>query len=130
MMLLVALAGGLGAVARFVVDTAVARRDRLQIPLGTFLINVSGSLLLGILTGLLASANPGSSAAAVKAVLGIGFCGGYTTFSPPSVESVRLWLAEGATTATRYAALTLVGSVVAAATGLALGALVGRALLP
>ncbi len=130
MMLLLALAGGLGAVARFEVDTALARRNPLRIPLGTLVINVSGSLLLGVLTGLLASADPESPPAAVKAVLGIGFCGGYTTFSTASVESVRLWLAEGATTGARYAALTLVGSVVAAAAGLALGALVGPALLP
>lgn len=130
MILLLGLAGGLGAVARFIVDTAVARHNRLRLPLGTLLINVSGSLLLGILTGLATSLDAGSPAVAVKAVVGTGFCGGYTTFSTASVESVRLWLAEGATSGIRYAAVTLVGSVAAAAAGLALGAQLSVAILP
>jgi CrcB protein len=123
MILLLALSGGLGAVARFVVDTTVARHNPLRIPIGTLVVNVTGSLVLGVLTALLTSAEPGSPAAAVKAVIGVGFCGGYTTFSTASVESVRLWLAEGATTGVKYAALTLVASVAAGATGLALGTL-------
>lgn len=121
MMLLVAVAGGLGAVTRFLVDTLVARRNPFRVPLGTLVINISGSLLLGILTGLVTSTDPATAAVSVKAVVGTGFCGGYTTFSTASVESVRLWLAEGATTGVRYAALTLVGSVAAAAAGFALG---------
>jgi CrcB protein len=121
MMLLHALAGGLGAVTRFLVDTLVARHNPFQVPLGTLVINVSGSLLLGILTGLVTSSDPASAAVTAKAVVGPGFCGGYTTFSTASVESVRLWLAEGATTGIRYAAVTLLGSVAAAAAGLALG---------
>jgi CrcB protein len=124
MMLLLAVAGGLGAVTRFLVDTLVARHNPFRVPLGTLVINISGSLLLGILTGLVTSTDPASAAVSVKAVIGTGFCGGYTTFSTASVESVRLWLAEGATTGAKYAALTLVGSVAAAAAGLALGSFV------
>lgn len=121
MMLLLALGGGLGAVTRFVVDAFVARRNPFRVPLGTMLINITGSLVLGLLTGLLVAASTGSSGATVRAVVGTGFCGGYTTFSTASVETVRLWVAEGRSTGVRYAATTLVGSLAAAAVGLGLG---------
>ncbi|NYI42743.1 fluoride efflux transporter FluC [Demequina lutea] len=85
--LLIALAGGLGAASRFVVDGAVAHRNPFRFPLGTLVINVSGSLLLGLLTGAVL-AHGGSSE--VKLILGTGFLGGYTTFSTASVEAVRL----------------------------------------
>lgn len=124
MMLLVALGGGLGAVARFVVDAVVARRNPFRLPLGTMLINITGSLLLGLVTGLLAAGPTGSTGATVRAVLGTGFCGGYTTFSTASVETVRLWVAEGSSTGVRYAVTTLVASIAAAALGLGLAHLV------
>ncbi|WP_344057286.1 fluoride efflux transporter CrcB [Terrabacter lapilli] len=120
MMLLLALGGGLGAVTRFVVDAVVARRNPFRVPLGTMLINITGSLVLGLVTGLLVADSAGSASATVRAVLGTGFCGGYTTFSTASVETVRLWVAEGRSTGARYAAVTLVGSLVAAAVGLGL----------
>jgi fluoride exporter len=113
--ILVALAGGLGAATRFVVDGVLRRRFAL---LPTFVVNVSGSLLLGVLAGLaMRGAVPGS----VLAVVGTGFLGGYTTFGAASAETVRL-LAERRFTA---AALTSVGmlasSVAACAAGYALG---------
>ncbi|MFM6851691.1 MAG: fluoride efflux transporter FluC [Terrabacter sp.] len=119
--LLLAAAGGLGAVCRFLADAVVARRNPFRMPLGTLLINVTGSLLLGVLTGMLTAAPPDSTGATVRGVLGTGFCGGYTTFSTASVETVRLWLAEGRSTGVGYAAATLVASVAAAALGLWLG---------
>ena len=120
-MLLLAAAGGCGAVCRFLTDAFVARHNPFRMPLGTLLINVTGSLLLGVLTGLLTAGPPDSTGATVRAVLGTGFCGGYTTFSTASVETVRLWLAEGRSTGVGYAAATLVGSLAAAAFGLWLG---------
>ena len=81
--LLVALAGGLGAVVRFLVDAAVGgRARRFGMPLGTVVVNVTGSFLLGLLTGWWAThtADPG-----VRLVLGTGFLGGYTTISTASV---------------------------------------------
>lgn len=82
-----ALAGGGGALARFVVDGHIRTKLDRGFPWGTILINASGSLLLGILTGLTLHHHAGST---LKLILGTGFCGGYTTFSTASFETVRL----------------------------------------
>lgn len=83
----VGLAGGVGAVARLVLDGLLRARVRVSFPLGTTVINVTGSFLLGLVTGLaLAHGLPPEW----RAVLGTGFLGGYTTFSTASYETVRL----------------------------------------
>lgn len=110
---LLALGGGAGAVARFFIDAWLSRHSP-PLPVGTLVINLSGSLLLGLVVGAL-----GSEPAA--AVLGTGFCGGCTTFSTASVEIVRLWVTRGLLTGWGYALGSLVGCVLAAALGLALG---------
>jgi CrcB protein len=83
----VALAGGVGATLRLVVDGMVRARLRTTLPVGTLLINVLGSLLLGLITGLtLVLWLP----EAWHLVLGGGLMGGFTTFSTASYETVRL----------------------------------------
>jgi CrcB protein len=110
------VAGAGGAVARFVLDRAVADRARGVFPWGTLVINVTGSLLLGLITGL--ALHHGLSRSA-RIVLGTGFCGAYTTFSTFTFETVRL-VEEGAgAEAVRNAAGTLAAGAVAAALGLA-----------
>lgn len=85
--LAVSLAGGVGAALRLVLDGAVSARVHTALPMGTLLINVLGSLLLGLITGLsLALWLP----AAWHLVLGGGLLGGFTTFSTASVATVRL----------------------------------------
>jgi CrcB protein len=114
--LVVALAAGLGAVTRYVVDQVVQHRTASEFPSGTLVINVSGSLLLGAITGLaLHHGLPSSSAV----VVGTGFAGGYTTLSTWAWESLAL--AE--TGDLLEAALNVVGSFVAglAAAGAGLG---------
>ncbi|WP_285114700.1 fluoride efflux transporter CrcB [Leifsonia sp. fls2-241-R2A-40a] len=87
LVLAVAAAGGLGAVTRLVFDGFLKARLRIGFPFGTTVINVSGSFLLGLVTGLaLAHGLPPEW----RAVLGTGFLGGYTTFSTASYETVRL----------------------------------------
>ena len=87
LVLAVAAAGGVGAVARLVVDGALRSWLRIGFPIGTTIINVTGSFLLGLVTGLaLAHGLPPEW----RAVLGTGFLGGYTTFSTASYETVRL----------------------------------------
>src|SRR4051812_50205331 len=73
---LVTVAAGIGAISRYLVDGAVQRRTNNRFPFGTLAVNVSGSLLLGLLVGL--SAHHGL-ATSTGAVLGAGFAGGYTT---------------------------------------------------
>jgi fluoride exporter len=81
------IAGGLGAVARYVVSGAVQGRVRSSRPWGTAAVNVTGAVALGVLAGLVRG---GVVEPAVMVVLGAGFLGSYTTFSTWMVETVRL----------------------------------------
>jgi CrcB protein len=119
MIALVALAGGIGAAARFLVDGAVTRHTRTATPLGTVAVNTSACLLLGLLTGWLAGHGP------VVSVLGIGFLGGYSTFSTASVEAARLFLDGRRSTAAGHALGMLVLGLVAAGVGLVVGSRLG-----
>ena len=113
-------AGAIGAPVRYLVDGAVGDRTEGVFPWGTFLINASGSLLFGFLTGLaLYHALPDTP----KVVLGTGFCGAYTTFSAFTFETVRLIEQRAINEAFRNALGTLLTCVVAAAAGVALAAL-------
>lgn len=118
MVIAVILAGALGAVVRFVVDSAIKHRWTHRFPWATLLINVTGSALIGVLAGLVIfhDASPG-----LLAILGTGFCGGYTTFSTASVESVRLIEQRQWSLALYNTCGTLLGTVTACAAGLALG---------
>ncbi len=82
----IAVAGGIGAVTRFAVDGLIRRRWRSSFPWATLVINVSGSLLLGALTGAVFH----GAATDLLLIAGTGFCGGYTTFSTASFETLRL----------------------------------------
>jgi fluoride exporter len=79
----VAVIGGFGAVARFMVDRAVARRVARRFPFGTFTVNISGAVLLGFIGGLTLSHHEALLA-------GTAFVGAYTTFSTWMLEAHRL----------------------------------------
>lgn len=114
--LLIAVAGGLGAVCRFLLDTWIGHRSKgSPVPLGTLVINVTGAFLLGLLTGwwMVHTGDPGW-----KPVLGTGFLGGYTTFSTASVEAARLTRAGRGWTVLAHAGGMLLLSVAAAGLGL------------
>lgn len=110
------IAGALGAVTRFVLDASIKRRWRSPFPLATVVINVTGSLLLGLLAGLVLFHGQPS---AWQTVVGTGFCGGYTTFSTASFETVRLVQQGRRVSALLNAVGSLVLSVAACAAGLA-----------
>lgn len=114
---LLAIAGGVGAGLRFIVDGLVRSRFHTALPLGTILVNITGSLLLGGLTGLIAGHYTSS---VVGLVIGTGLLGGYTTFSTASLETVRLVQAGRPGQAFVNALGTMVLCVVAAAAGFAL----------
>lgn len=83
----VCLAGGVGAALRFLVDGVVRQHTPPAFPYSTMIINVTGSLVLGLLLGLtLGQVLPYHW----QLVIGTGMMGGYTTFSTASVETVRL----------------------------------------
>ncbi|WP_147916383.1 fluoride efflux transporter FluC [Ruania zhangjianzhongii] len=120
--LAVALAGGVGAVLRFVVDALVARWHDRSVPLGTIVVNVTGSFLLGLLVALV---HGHAGLDALVTVLGTGLLGGYTSFSTASVEAVTIALRDGAraaVTAVGHAVVMLLVSLAAAGLGLWLGA--------
>jgi CrcB protein len=81
--LLVALGGALGAVARFLVASGFARRFGSGWPWGTLVINLSGCFLVAVLSARLTSAN-------LRYLLPVGFVGAYTTFSTYEYETMRL----------------------------------------
>jgi CrcB protein len=116
----VGLAGSVGAAARFVTDGMVRARVASRIPVGTIVINLAGSLLLGVLTGLVLFHHAPST---LTLVAGSGFCGGFTTFSTASFETVRLLQQGEFRAAGTNAGVTVVGAVAAAAAGLALASI-------
>jgi CrcB protein len=119
--LLLCLAGGIGAAARLVLDGLIRSRLRSTYPVATTAINLTGSLLLGLLTGLAAGH---FLPHAWQLIAGTGLLGGFTTFSTASFETVRLLEDR------RYLAAVLNGfGTLIAGTGLAaLGLIVGLAL--
>lgn len=121
---LLCVAGGIGAALRFWLDSVVKAHIRSAYPLGTTLINVSGSLVLGLLTGLASGLDVGI----LLSTVGTGLLGGYTTFSTASVETVRLLRARRIAFGILNAAGMLVITVAVAALGLWLGTLIGSGL--
>jgi CrcB protein len=110
------VAGACGALARFLLDSSIKSRWQSPFPWATVIINVTGSLLLGILAGLvLFHGQP----TAWQTVVGTGFCGGYTTFSTASFETVRLVQQNRRSLALLNAVGSLVLSVAACAVGFA-----------
>ncbi len=118
--LLLGLAGGLGAGTRFVVDGLVRSRLRTALPVGTIAINITGSFVLGLVAGaVIAHAAP----VELQAIAGTGFLGGYTTFSTASFETVRLIQSRRTGLAFLNSVGTAAAAVGAAAAGLALASL-------
>jgi CrcB protein len=115
-----ALAGGVGAGLRFLLDRAVMNGRKGGFPLGILIVNITGSLALGLLVGVGSPTIPGS----LMAILGTGLLGGYTTFSTVSVETVLI--AERGRRG--LAAANLIGTLGLALAAAMLGVLAGGAL--
>lgn len=109
-----AVAGGVGAALRYYLDGRMSARTRHSFPYGTAVINISGCLCIGVVTGLAAAS---VLPAPLVAVLGVGLLGGYTTFSTASVETVRLVQQHRYRAALLNSLGVLVSSLVAALVG-------------
>jgi fluoride exporter len=115
--LLVALGGAAGAAARFALSEWLSARFPAAFPWGTFAVNALGCLALGVLLG----AWPGADAWRARALLGVGFCGGFTTFSTFGYEAAALLEARYWTAAAGYVGASLAAGLLAVCAGLALG---------
>lgn len=118
-LLLVMVGGAVGGTGRFLTDRAVTRRRSGPLPWGTLVVNVTGSLLLGLIAGA-GAALPGW----VGALVGTGFCGALTTYSTFGHETVQLLAANrpvdgpsGRLLALLNVAVTLTAGFTAAALG-------------
>ena len=123
--LVVMLCGGLGAICRFLIDSAVkkaASRSKRwsSFPAGTFVVNLTACLLVGFVAGLASSS---LLPAAVATVVSTGFLGGYSTFSTASVEGYRLIISGKDNLAFLYCAGMLLASQLLAAAGYFLASL-------
>lgn len=116
--LAVVVAGGAGAVVRMLLGLAIPPLGTAGLPLATMVINVSGSLLLGLATGLAAEH---LLPVEWRLVISTGFLGGYTTFSTASTDATRLLQTDHKPLAVLYAGGMLLLSVAGAGLGLWIG---------
>lgn len=121
-LVLIALGGAAGAASRYLVDQWIAQRAPGAFPWGTLLVNLSGSLVLGLLFAL--AIERGALPTAIRGPILIGFIGAYTTFSTLMLESWRL-IEDGALV---LGLINLVGSSVLGIVAVVAGLLLGRAI--
>ena len=114
---MIALGAAVGAPARYLTDRAVQGRHTSLMPWGTVGVNVTGSLILGALTGAGTAVSP-----TVLALLGTGFCGALTTYSTFSFETWRLIEEEAYGAALANVAVSVVAALAAAVVGYAAAA--------
>lgn len=113
--LLVAAGAAVGAPLRYVLDRLVQRRTGTRFPFGTLTVNMAGSFVLGLVVE--------TTGERLGLLVGVGFCGAFTTYSTFGYETVRL--AEDG--ARRYAVLNVVVSLAAGLAAAAAGVAVGNA---
>lgn len=122
----IALGSAMGGVSRYVVGAALQQRFGLTFPVGTLIVNITGSLLLGFIMRLALGGSQISPE--TRIFLTTGFCGGYTTFSTFSYDTAVMFESGQFRRAMLYVTLSIVLSVVAtfAGFGLAQSALTFR----
>src|SRR5688572_21727062 len=109
--LLVGTGGLLGSVARYVTVRSISERIPTIFPYGTLTVNILGSFILGIVYGVALRKTDMSEN--IKLFLGVGFCGGYTTFSSLAWESVALFNQKMAGSSLLYLGISLVTGILA-----------------
>lgn len=112
--LLVALGASFGVITRSLTTKWMMKKWTLSFPLATFFINVTGSLFLGLITGM-------SIETKLSLLCGTGFLGAYTTFSTFNVENIELIRRKKIRTLISYAGGTYIFGILAAFLGILLG---------
>ncbi|MGK2878349.1 MAG: fluoride efflux transporter CrcB [Solirubrobacterales bacterium] len=110
----IGLLGGLGSVARLAVHRGITHEDPSAFPLGTFIVNILGAFAIGILFGANADRD-------LTMLVGLGFLGGFTTFSTWMFESERLNVDGYPVAAIRNIAFSTAIGFLGVVTGVALG---------
>jgi fluoride exporter len=121
-LLYVALGGALGSTLRYVLGGAVQRAMHAGFPYGTLAVNIIGCFLIGVLVKLFMNVEPPAS---LRALLIVGFCGGFTTFSTFTSETIGLAESGAYLRAGVYVMLSLVLCLSATGAGLAAVRLAG-----
>ncbi len=116
--LLIALGGAVGSVSRYALGRAVQGLTHHNFPVGTLLVNVSGCLLIGVLAKFFMGSQ---TELPLRATLMIGFCGGFTTFSSFTLETLALAQTGAWARAALYVAMSMVICLAATAAGFAIG---------
>jgi CrcB protein len=116
--LLVALGGATGSVLRFLLGTAVQRAGSTAFPIGTLAVNLIGCFAIGVLLRLTERHDAGG---AIRSLLVVGFCGGFTTFSAFSAETLALLSAGDVGKGVAYILASVVGCLLATVAGWQLG---------
>lgn len=112
---MIAFGGALGSVLRYLMGGAVQRATHAGFPYGTLAVNIVGCLLIGILVQHFMNVEPSSS---VRGFLIVGFCGGFTTFSAFSMETIGLIYSGSYLRASAYVVLSIVLCLIATAAGM------------
>lgn len=121
--LLVILGGALGSIARFLCSGLAARRFGERFPTGTLLVNVAGSFAIGLLDAILRDAGGGPGAhEAGRQLFMVGVCGGFTTFSSLSLQTLALWQNR----ARGWAALNVLATLILGLGAVGLGHVAGE----
>ncbi|WP_339889167.1 fluoride efflux transporter CrcB [uncultured Flavobacterium sp.] len=113
---LVAIGGASGSVLRYLVHWIISKKSISNFPYQTFIVNIIGCLLIGILVGYLAKNS--SQNETLKLLLITGFCGGFTTFSAFGLENINMIQNQNYQLAFIYTSLSLVLGVLAVSLGI------------
>lgn len=117
-LLLVGLGGAIGSMARYGVSRIVNARYTQSFPLATFIINIVGCLLIGLLFGYVQKNN--NQPSDLWLVLATGFCGGFTTFSAFALENVTLLKGQLSITALLYIAASVIVGILLCRLGISI----------
>jgi CrcB protein len=110
-LLYVMLGGAVGAGFRYQISAAALRNLGPGFPWGTWIINLLGGFLMGLLVGVLAKQFTSEQGEPLRLLMGVGVLGGFTTFSAFSLEAANMLLRGQVVLATTYALSSVAGSI-------------------